>query len=109
MRAAGTRGFPVQAFPVLGKTLVAIKPGDGPFDDPVFRQDGEALRHVRAFDDFHLDLPHGPLQTTLELGSLVAAIGVELEQEGVEAEYARHQKHAAVAVLDIGGMDDGVE
>ena len=40
---------------------------------------------------------------------MVAAIGVELEQEGVEAKHARHQEHAAVAVLDIGGMDDGVE
>lgn len=102
-------GFPVQAFPVLGETAAPVEPGDGSFDDPASWQDGEPFRHVRALDDLHFDLPHGLLQTVLEPWPLVAAIGEKLEQEGVEAEHARHQKHAAVAVLDIGGMDDGVE
>lgn len=102
-------GFPVQALPVFGETSAAVEPGDGSFDDPAFWQDGEPFHHVRALDDLHLDLPHGPLQTTLKLRSLVATVGVKLEQEGVEAEHGRHQKHAAVAVLDIGGVDDGVK
>ena len=102
-------GFSVQALPVLGETAAPVEPGDGPLDNPALRQDGEALRHVRTLDDLHLDLPHGPLQTALELRPLVATVGVELEQEGMEAKHARHQKHAAVAVLDIGGMDDGVK
>ncbi len=38
---------------------------------------------------------------------LVAAVGVQLQQEGIEAEQRRKQQHAAVAILDVGGMDDG--
>src|SRR3954447_12010464 len=42
-------------------------------------------------------------------GPGVAAIGVELEQEGVEPEEAGHQQHASIAVLDVGRMHDGVQ
>ena len=41
-------------------------------------------------------------------GSLIAAVSVELEQERVEAEQRRHQQHAAVAVLHIGRVHDGL-
>jgi hypothetical protein len=43
-----------------------------------------------------------------ELRSLVAAVGIELDQERKGAEQAGHQQHAAVAVLDVGGVDDRV-
>ena len=39
---------------------------------------------------------------------LIPAVGVELQQEGVEAEQRRHQQHATIAVLDVGGVDDGL-
>ncbi len=47
-------------------------------------------------------------QSGLEVGALVPAVGVELQQEGVEAEQRAHQQHATIAVLDIGGVDDGL-
>ena len=40
---------------------------------------------------------------------MIAAIGVELEQERIEAEHGRHQEHAPVTILDVRGMDDGVK
>ena len=33
---------------------------------------------------------------------------IQLDQEWKSAEQARHQQRAAVAVLDVGGVDDGV-
>ena len=44
----------------------------------------------------------------LELRPLIAAIGIELEQKRIEAEQRRHHQNAAIAVLDVGGMNDGV-
>ena len=38
----------------------------------------------------------------------LAAVGIELDQERKGAEQARHQQRAAVAVLDVGGVHDGV-
>ena len=39
---------------------------------------------------------------------MISAIGVELQEEGIETEQAGHHKHAAIAILDVGGMHDGV-
>ena len=44
----------------------------------------------------------------LELRPLIAAIGVKLVQERIQAEQRAHQQQAAIPVLDIGGMDDRV-
>ena len=50
----------------------------------------------------------GAAQTGQEVRPLVTAIGVELQQEGVEPKQRAHQQHATVAVLDVGGVDDGL-
>ena len=63
---------------------------------------------VGTLDDLDLNVSQGCPQAALELLALVAAIGEELQKEGEEAEQAGHQHDAAVAVLDVGGMDDGV-
>ena len=44
----------------------------------------------------------------LKLRPPVARVGVELQQERIHAEQRRHQEHATIAVLDVGGMHDGV-
>jgi hypothetical protein len=45
----------------------------------------------------------------LELRPLIAAVGVEFQQERKHTEYRAHQQHAAVSILDVGCMDDGVQ
>src|SRR5271166_5722492 len=96
----------VERLPILGETAAAAQPSQRSFHHPAFRQDDEAFGLIRAFDD----LPFHPRQDGshggAELGSLIAAIGVELEQEGIEAELRGQQHSPAVAVLDIGCSDD---
>ena len=48
------------------------------------------------------------LQRRLEIRPLIAAIGIELQQEREEPEQRRHHQDAAVAILNIGGVHDGV-
>ncbi len=81
--------------------------GDGAFDDPALGQHDEFLQ-VAAPDDLDVDGAADRLQAILELGALVAGIGIELEQEGIQAEQRAHQQHAAVTVLQVGGMDNGL-
>ncbi len=38
----------------------------------------------------------------------LAAVGVEPEQERKQPEQRAHQQHAAVAILNVGGMHDGL-
>ena len=45
----------------------------------------------------------------MKIGPLVAAIRVEFEQKGKGAEQGCHQQHAAIAILDVGAMNDGVD
>lgn len=63
---------------------------------------------VGSLDDFHVDLSADPAQPLLELLPLIAAVGVKLEQERVEAEQRAHEQNAAVAILDVGGVHDGL-
>jgi len=54
-------------------------------------------------------MPHDVEQSILELWTLVAAIGVELQQKRIQAEQGCHHQHAAITVLQGGRMDDGVQ
>ena len=64
---------------------------------------------IGALDDFSCEVRQDFCQRLLEVRSLIAAVGKELLQEGIHSEQGRKQQDAAVAVLDIGGMNDGVE
>jgi hypothetical protein len=39
---------------------------------------------------------------------LIAAIGVEFHQKRIHAEHGSHDEYAAVAILNVGGMNDGM-
>ena len=98
----------VEAFPVLGQSSAAAEPNECAFDDPAFGQRDEACGLTRSLDDLDVDARQNPFDRALELRPLVTAVGIELDQERKGAEQARHQQRPAVAVLDVGGVDDGV-
>jgi hypothetical protein len=52
--------------------------------------------------------PHDALKRRLELRSLIAAIRLKLEKKGIEAEQTRHHENAAIAILNVGSVNDGV-
>jgi len=64
---------------------------------------------IGAFDDFSFDLGHDFPERLLEFWPLIATIGKELLQEGIHPKQGRKQHDAAVAILDIGAMNDRVE
>ncbi len=98
----------IEALPIFGQAPAAVEPCDRSFDNPAFWKDNEFTR-VRALNDFDVDLPADPSQPFLKLFSLVAAVRVEFEQKRKQSEQGAHQQDAAVAVLDIGGMNDGAQ
>ena len=61
---------------------------------------------LASLDDLHVDRAANPRQSTLELRSLIAAVGVELQQKWVETEQRVHEHHTAIAVLNIRRMHD---
>ena len=63
---------------------------------------------IGSLDDLDIQALEDSPQRILESGALISAIGVEIEKEGIKAEQRCHHQHAAVAILDIGGMDEGV-
>ena len=40
---------------------------------------------------------------------MIAAIGVEFHQERIQAEHGRHHERAAVAILNVSSMNDGMD
>ena len=45
----------------------------------------------------------------LEFRPLITAVGIELEQERMQAEQGGEQQRPAVAILNVGRMNDGVQ
>ena len=64
---------------------------------------------TRAFDDLRLDGRQDVSKRLLELPSLIAGIGEERLQKGISAEQGGQQQDAAITILNVGGMNDGVQ
>jgi len=96
----------VEAFPVLGQPSAAAEPGKRAFADPAFGQHDEGFGLIRPLNDLDLRARQSSSDGGLKLRPSIAAVGKEPGQERKGAEQGRHQRRAAVAVLDVGGVDD---
>ena len=52
---------------------------------------------------------HYFLNGTPKHRALITTIGVEFQQERIHAEHGRNDQRAAIAILNVGGMHDGVD
>src|SRR5208337_2075493 len=71
-------------------------------------QHDEGLGLIRPLNDLDLYARANSFHRRLELRPLIASVGKEPAQEREGAQQGRHQRRAAVAVLDVGGVDDRV-
>jgi hypothetical protein len=99
----------VEIFPVLGEATAAVKPGDRAFDDPTLGQLCEPLGLRGSFDDFGFGRGQDFGERVAEDWPLIGAVGEQLLQEWKLTKQRRQQQDAAVAILKIGGMNDGVQ
>src|SRR5438093_1298512 len=99
----------IEVLPILGKPSAAVEPSKGAFDDPTAWKHHESFRPIGALDDFSFELRQDLRQGLLKVRPLVATIGKELFQERVHPEKGRKKQDAAIAILDIGRMNDGVQ
>jgi hypothetical protein len=110
LRSAEEReAFGIEAFPILGEPTASAEPSEGPLHDPALGQDHEAFCPIRSLHDLGFHTREHAGQAFAEFGSLVSCIGVELFQERKHPEQRRHDELAAVTVLDIGRMDQGMK
>ena len=92
---------------VLGKSAISVEPGDRPFDDPPAGQDFEALDVVGALDD--RDHPVAPrLQGIFQFLASISAISEYVPQPGKPLDDATQDNWSSVAILNVSGMDNGV-
>src|SRR6202051_4933470 len=64
---------------------------------------------IGALDDFGFEIGEDFRQGLLEFRSLIAAVGTQLFQERIHPAQCRKRQNAAVAVLDIGRMNNRVQ
>jgi len=67
------------------------------------------LNLIGAFDDFGLELGQDFRERPAKVRPLIGGVGEEPSQEGLRPKQRCEQHDAAVAVLDVGGMHDGVD
>ena len=64
---------------------------------------------IGALDDFSFEVGQDFRERLLEFRPLITTVGKQLLQEGIHPEQGCKQQDAAVAILNIGGMNNGVE
>ena len=99
----------VAVFPVLGETAAAIEPADSTLDEPALWLDGEAFGAVATFDDVDLKIWQNVGDAVAEHRTGVGGVGEQPSQEGKLSEQGGQQQHTAIAVLHVGGSDQGVQ
>ena len=57
--------------------------------------------------DLDIHFAADPRHALLKLRSRIACVGVQLQQKRIHPEQRRHQQHTAIAILDVGHMDEG--
>ena len=104
-----SRALAIEVLPILGKPATSVEPSNGALDNPTAWQHHKPFGVIGAFDDFRFELRQDSRERLLEFWSLIAAVGKQLLQERIHPEQSGKQQDAAIAILDIGGMNDGVE
>src|ERR1019366_7512005 len=99
----------VEIFPVLGKPAATIEPRNGALDDPSARQNDEAFGPIGTPDDFGFELRSDLGQRRMEDRPRIGAVGKEPFQKRKQAEKRGKQQDAAVAILNIGRMNNRVQ
>ena len=101
--------FSIEVLPVLGKPAAPIEPSESALDEPAFGQHHKSLGLSGTLDDFSFQMREHARQSLVEFGSLITAVGEELFQERKHPKQGRHDENAAIAILNIGRMDDGMK
>ena len=99
----------IEIFPILGEPSAPPEPCECSFHDPPLWQDDKAFGTIRAPDDFDIHLRHYFCHGAAKHRALITAIGVEFQQERIHSEHGRHDQRAAIAILNVGGVHDGVD
>jgi Uncharacterised protein family (UPF0149) len=89
--------------------LAAVEPRNRPFDDPTAWKYYKSFGVIGALDDFSFEIGEDFRQGLLEFRSLKAAVGKQPFQERIHPEQCRKKQNTAVAVLDIGRMNNRVQ
>ena len=76
--------------------------------DPPLRKDNKSFCVIGALDDLHIHPRHYFRHGAAKQRALITAIGVEFHQERIQAEHGRHHECAAVAILNVSSMNDGM-
>ena len=92
-----------------GEPPASAEPCERAFDDPSSWQNLEAFGLIGALHDLGRHVRQCFLLGFPKVASLITAFGEKFFQEGMQAEQCLEHKNAAVAVLNIGGMNDGVQ
>ena len=102
-------GVAVVIFPIPGESAAAVEPGDAALDNPALGQHDEALQAIGAPHDVDFDVRQDFGECVLEHRAGIGAVGDQRGQKREPTEEGGQHGNAAVAVLNFGGMNDGVQ
>jgi hypothetical protein len=100
------QGIAGEVFKVLGQSPASVDQAKVRSTTQRRGRTSKPFGVIRVLDDFDLEVRKRFGQSLLKGRPLISTIGEELFQEGKHPEQGRENKHACVAVLNIGRMYD---
>ena len=70
---------------------------------------GKTAKPFALSERLHVDLPEDFANGGLKDRPLIAAVGIELQQEWMQTKQCGHHQHPAVTILDVRRMHKGME
>ena len=96
------------AFVIDAQAPAADQPAQGSLDDPSFGKHLEALRLGAALDDLQAPVAEGRHDRRQFLAG-IGAVGPDHREPREQRRQAAQDEDRAIAILDVGGMNDDLE
>jgi len=99
----------VEILPVLGEAAASVEPRNRAFDNPTLGQLDKSFGAIGTFNDFGFEVRQDFGERVCKKRPLIGAVGEQLLKEWKKTFHRGQQIDAAVAILNAGGMNDGLE
>ena len=99
----------VEILPVLGEAAASVEPRNRAFDNPTLGQLDKSFGAIGTFNDFGFEVRQDFGERVCKKRPLIGAVGEQLLKEWKKTFHRGQQIDAAVAILNAGRMNDGME
>ena len=99
----------VEVLKIFGEGTAAVEPADHALNSPAFWQNHKSFGLIRTFNDFSLQAGEDLRKIGIEERPLMCTVGKQFLQKREQTKQSGQELNAAVAILDVRRVHNGVQ